>query len=379
VVVTADSAAGSAGPVEIERSGPGLVLRGRLDREGAGSIWERALELARDGAEPELVLDASQLSYCDAAGAALLDALREERESQGGSLRLEGLREEFAGVFALIEPRAQVDSEAPAVERNPIALLGAAAREYVVALADTVAYIGHLCRALAGLVRNPGQLRGRDVMLVAERAGIGAVPIVSLIGFLLGLILAFQSAIPMQRFGAEVFVADLLALSLLRELGPLMAAILLAARSGSAFAAEIGTMKVNEEVDALTTMGLEPMRFLILPRVVAAMIVVPVLTMFTHLSGLIGGAVVFLSLGFPLAVFVNRVAYAAVVGDFLGGMLKAFVFGIIVAAVGCQRGLDTGKGAGAVGLSTTSSVVTGITLIAIFDGAFAVLFYNLGI
>jgi phospholipid/cholesterol/gamma-HCH transport system permease protein len=265
------------------------------------------------------------------------------------------------------------------VGRSPVEALGAAAREYGRELADTIAYIGQLTRALFGLLRHPEQLRTRDVILTAERAGIGAVPIVALIGFLLGLILSFQSAIPMRRFGAEVFVADLLGISLLRELGPLMAAIMLAARSGSAFAAEIGTMKVNEEVDALTTMGLEPMRFLILPRVVAAMLVVPVLAMVMNLAGLTGGAVMFVSLGFPIETFVSRVAEAVGPLDLFGGLVKAFVFGIIVAAVGCQRGLDTGKGAGAVGVSTTSSVVTGITLIAIVDGIFAVLFFHIGI
>jgi phospholipid/cholesterol/gamma-HCH transport system permease protein len=138
-------------------------------------------------------------------------------------------------------------------------------------------------------------------------------------------------------------------------------------------------MKVNEEVDALTTMGLDPMRFLILPRVVAAVIVVPVLAMAMNIAGLVGGAVMFLSLGFPLVTYTSRIADMVGVGDFAGGLFKAVVFGVIVAAVGCQRGLGTGKGAGAVGLSTTSSVVTGITLIAIADGIFAVLFYVMGI
>ena len=152
---------------------------------------------------------------------------------------------------------------------------------------------------------------------------------IGLVGFLLGLILAFQSAIPMQRFGAQIFVADLLAISLLRELGPLMAAILLTARSGSAFAAELGTMKVNEEIDALTTMGLEPLRFLVVPRVLASIGVVPVLTMATSLAGLLGGAVVFLSLDFPLVTYVNRIVGAVSLSDFASGIFKGFVFGEI--------------------------------------------------
>jgi phospholipid/cholesterol/gamma-HCH transport system permease protein len=166
---------------------------------------------------------------------------------------------------------------------------------------------------------------------------------------------------------------------MLRELGPLMAAILLAARSGSAFAAEIGTMKVNEELDALNTMGLDPVRFLVVPRVVAAVAVVPALAMLTSLSGLLGGLVVYVSLlGYPPITFVNRVAEMVDPGDVIGGLAKAMVFGVIVAAVGCLRGIQTGQGAGAVGQSATSSVVSGIILIAIAEGVFAVVFYVLG-
>jgi len=150
------------------------------------------------------------------------------------------------------------------------------------------------------------------------------------------------------------------------------------ARSSSAFAAEIGTMKVNEEVDALTTMGLEPVRFLIVPRVIAGVTVVPVLAMLMNLFTLAGGAIVMMSLGFPLRLYANRVIEAVGPADMLGGLLKAFVFGVIVVAAGCLRGLQTGKGADAVGLSTTSAVVSGIVLIAITDGIFAVLFYTLG-
>ncbi len=168
-------------------------------------------------------------------------------------------------------------------------------------------FTGELSVFLVRTLRHPSELRLRDAVAIADRAGIGAVPIVSLVGFLLGLILAFQGAIPMQRFGAEIFIADLLGISMLRELGPLMAAILLTARSGSAFAAEIGTMKVNEEIDALSTMGLEPVRFLVVPRVLAAVAVVPALTVLTSAFALLGGLAVFVQLGFPPVTFANRI------------------------------------------------------------------------
>jgi phospholipid/cholesterol/gamma-HCH transport system permease protein len=279
-----------------------------------------------------------------------------------------------------VQPSAQRSAAAtPPPRPGFVAGLGRAALQVGSDLRGLVGFIGELAVFLADVLRHPKHLRMKDVLLVADRAGLGATPIVLLVGFLLGLILAFQGAIPMQRFGAQIFVADLLGISMLRELGPLMASILLTARSGSAFAAEIGTMKVNEEIDALTTMGIESVRFLVVPRVLAAIAVVPALAMLTSLAGLVGGAVVFCSLGFPLVTYVTRIVESVTAGDLLGGLFKAMAFGVIVAAIGCQRGLATGQGAGAVGLSTTSSVVSGIILISVADGIFSVAFYVLGI
>jgi phospholipid/cholesterol/gamma-HCH transport system permease protein len=356
-----------------------LAISGRLDSETTGRAWRQAMSLTDPLRGAALTVDASGLRYCDGAGVSLLLELRQRQGAAGGRFELRGLREQFQQLLALMEPSAAELEEDHAAPFGFVASLGVATLQVFSDLRDLVAFVGELSLALAGAVRRPRSVRWKDVVMVAERAGIGAIPIIALIGFLLGLILAFQSAIPMKRFGAEIFVADLLGLSLLRELGPLMAAILLAARSGSAFAAELGTMKVNEEVDALTTMGLEPVRFLVVPRVIAAVVVVPVLAMLMNLFGLIGGAVVMLSLGFPLVTYVNRIVDFATVGDMMGGLFKALVFGLVVAAVGCMRGTQTGTGAGAVGASTTSAVVSGIILIAFGDGIFAVIFYALGL
>jgi phospholipid/cholesterol/gamma-HCH transport system permease protein len=180
-------------------------------------------------------------------------------------------------------------------------------------------------------------------------------------------------------FGVEIYVADLAALSLLRVMGPLMSAIIFAARSGSAFAAEIGTMKVNEELDALSTMGIDPVRFLAVGRVLAGMAVTPLLAVFASLFGLIGAGAVMLGLGFPLITYFNQVVSAVDVVDFIGGLFKAAVFGLLVAAVGCLRGLQTKSGPSAVGDSATRAVVSGIVLIILAEGVFAVVFYCLDI
>jgi len=209
--------------------------------------------------------------------------------------------------------------------------------------------------------------------------GADGLPIVALISFLLGLILAFQSAVPMRRFGAEIFVADLIGLAMVRELGPLMTAILLAGRTGAAFAAEIGTMTVNQEVDALTTMGLDPVRFLVTPRIIAALLMTPLLTLFAMLVGMLGGALTMQSFAVPLVTFLKEVDSAVTPTDFMAGFVKTFVFAILIAGVGCLRGLQTAAGASAVGDSATRAVVSGIILLVVVDGIFAVVYFILDI
>lgn len=370
--------AGAALRIDRASEGVSVVVSGRLDAEVAGAHWDALMQAARAARGGTVTVDARALDYCDGAGAALLGALERTARDAGARFAIEGMREDIAKVFALVRPSERAP-EAPRPQPGFVTRVGRATVAVWASLRAQVAFLGELAVMLVQVARHPRTLRFRDAVVVADRAGIGAVPIVMLVGFLLGLILAFQGAIPMQRFGAQIFVADLLGISMLRELGALMAAILLTARSGSAFAAEIGTMKLNEEIDALSTMGLEPVRFLVVPRVLAAVAVVPALTLLTNFAALLGGLLVFVQLGFPAVTFVNRVLASVTMADFLTGMGKAVVFGVLVAAVGCLRGIQTGTDAQAVGASTTSAVVSGIVLIAVTDGLFAVVFYVLGI
>ena len=220
-------------------------------------------------------------------------------------------------------------------------------------------------------------LRMPDLLRYIDQAGVRSLPLVLMLGYLIGLILAFQSAVPMRRFGADIYVSNLVAISLVRELGPLLAAVILAGRTGSAFAAEIGTMKVNEEVDALMTMGLDPMTMLVLPRIFAAMLVMPVMTLALDLAGMLGMTTVMLGFGFPLVTITRQVQNWVDAGDVYGGLFKAVCFGLAVAAIGCRAGLGTGVGPRAVGLSTTAAVVGGIVATILLDGVFAVIFYRL--
>ena len=357
-----------------------LIMTGRWDSDTTGKWWQRGQQILTQSKPRRLVIDASGVSYCDGAGVAFLIDLQQLQIRTGGDAAIQGLQEE---VRRLLDIYGHISIERPSGRRRePLSIIeqvGKAAVELWRDFKSLLTFVGELAVMLLRAARQPRLVRWQEAWLVAERSGVNALPIIALIGVLLGLILAFQSAIPMRRFGADIFVADLLGIAMLREMGPLITAIILAGRSGSAFAAELGTMKVREEIDALRTMGLEPVRFLVLPRVIAAVAMIPVLTVFANLFGLMGGAIVMRSLGYPLVTYVNQVLSAVTVGDLMGGLLKSFVYGIVVAAVGCLRGLETRTGASAVGQSTTSAVVSGIVLIAIVDGLFAVVFYALGL
>lgn len=231
---------------------------------------------------------------------------------------------------------------------------------------------------LTALVR-PRQFRFGDCALAFQRASYQGLPVTTGIGLLLGVILAFQCAAALKMFGVEVYVADMLAIALFRELGPLVTAIILAGRSGSAFAAEIGTMKVDEELDALTTMGLPPVRFLVLPRVVAAMLAMPILTIFAEIAGLAGGAMVLSLMNIPLTVSWNHFTSTTTLFMIGFGLVKSIFFGLLVGLVGCAAGLRTRQTADGVGVAATSAVVGGIVWIAISDGLLAWICYVWGL
>ena len=357
-----------------------LTLGGWLDAHTIPGHWKKARALLRDEKPPRVTVDASRIEYCDGAGIAMMVDLQRRQLAAGGTLELRGLPERYQSLLELFKP--DEFQEVARAKPVPVCLPGEVGRNTAIILKDIralLSFIGEVFAALAVAVRHPRSVRWRDALLIAENAGVNAIGIVSLISFLIGLIMAFQSAIPMRQFGVEIFVADLVALSMFRELGPLMTAIIVAGRSGSAFAAEIGTMKVNEEINALSTMGLDPVRFLVTTRVIAAVVMMPLLTMIANLMGLLGGAVVLMSLNYPFVTYLNEVRGALQLEDLLGGLAKSLVFAVLVAGIGCLRGLQTETGASAVGISTTRAVVSGIILIVLADGAFSVAFYYLGI
>ena len=236
-----------------------------------------------------------------------------------------------------------------------------------------LSFLGEAACCAASAVFRPRQFRFGDAALAFQRASFDGFPVTIGVGFLLGVILAFQCAAALQMFGVEVYVADMLAIALFRELGPIITAIILAGRTGSAFAAEIGTMKVDEELDALTTMGLPPVRFLVLPRVVAATLAMPILTVFAEIAGLVGGALVLEAMNVPQTVFWQHVTSTATVFMILFGIVKGMFFGLLVGLIGCAAGMRTRSTADGVGHAATSAVVGSIVAIAVSDGLIAVI------
>jgi len=355
-----------------------LSIVGRLDSTTTGGMWRQATAALGRAKAAQVTVDASGIEYCDGSGIALLVYLRNYQSARGGQLTIEGLHPEFDELLKDATAGDSLSPTAPTAERaNFVEQIGKGVFDILQDIGAVISFVGELFLAMVQAARHPRRVRWRDTLLIAEAVGVDALPIVMLVGFLMGLIMAFQAAVPLGQFGAQIFVANLIGLAILRELGPLMTAIVLAGRSGSAFAAELGTMKVREEIDALKTMGLEPVRFLVVPRVIAALVMTPLLTVFADLVGLMGGSVVLMSLGFPLITFFHQVQTAVTYGSPVGGLVKAFFFGILVAAIGCLRGLQTKTGASAVGVSTTSAVVSGIILIVITDGVFSVIYYYL--
>jgi phospholipid/cholesterol/gamma-HCH transport system permease protein len=353
-----------------------LILVGRFDAESTGPLWRKAFALLDEKKPARLVIDATGVDYCDGAGIGLIVELRRRG---GHETEVRGLAAPFRSLLDLfpIEPGAPPPPK-PAPASLPVDL-GRWTWNLLKDLRAQISFIGQILIEFVRAFRHPTQIRWRDALRVAEVAGVEAVPIAGMMGFLIGVILAFESAAPLKEFGSKIYVADLVAISIVRELGPLLSAILVAGRSGSAFAAELGTMKVNEEIDALTTMGLGSVRFLVVPRVLAAIFVTPLLTIYFSAIALVGAGVVVMSFGYSLATYRIHVLQALTVAPIFGGLLKSLVFGLIIAGVGCQRGLSAGKGALAVGISTTGAVVAGILLTVVVDGVFSVVRYALGV
>ena len=356
-----------------------LVLRGRLDKQTVVGCWNLLEQHLAGKKVATLEVDASHLESCDSAGVALLRYLNMGKMTPGASVKIVGLEAGLETVFRgfTLEDYEAFRPSEPAKCHPLPEEVGAEVRHAATDLRDQVSFLGEIVAKLPVALGDRQRMRWPEVRRVFEQAGANAVPIVSLISVLVGLIIAFESAQPLAQFGAQIYVANMIGLVMVRELGPLLAALLLAGRSGSAFAAELGTMKVNEELSALETFGLDPTRFLVVQRIAAGILLTPLLALYATFMGVLGGVLVTLGLGFPLTLIFHQLSTAVHLEDVAFGTAKGVVFGAIVSSVGCLRGLQTQQGPSAVGVSTTRAVVTSILLVVIADAIFSILFFSL--
>jgi len=258
--------------------------------------------------------------------------------------------------------------------------VGTQAISIAAAVGQMMEFLGEAAIAFFQLVRGRARLRRVDLMTLIQDCGADALPIVSLISVLVGLILAFVGAVQLRMFGAQIYVADLVGLGMAREMGAMMTAVIMAGRTGAAFAAQLGTMQVNEEIDALQTLGVSPMGFLVLPRMLALVLMMPFLCLYADLMGILGGGIVGVGmLGLSPLEYYHETVQAVQLMDFGAGLIKGAVFGVLIALSGCLRGMQCGRSSAAVGLATTSAVVTGIVAIVVSDAILTVIYDRLGI
>ncbi|XKL81595.1 MlaE family lipid ABC transporter permease subunit [Aeromonas media] len=352
-----------------------LVLSGSWTALGMGRLTSELDALAALAGE-SWVIDASGIEALDTAGAWILQTLLRRLRDGAAGVELRQLRPEFARLFDAL---AQEATPGPApIPSHPLSRLESLGQGTATLLAQgcaLLAFIGECTFALGGWLAHPTRIRWRPILYNIRSAGVDALPIVGLLSFLLGIVVAYQGAAQLRLYGANIFVVDLVALSMLREFAPLITAIIVAGRSGSAYAAQIGTMAVTEEIDAMRTIGIAPLDMLVLPKALALLIALPLLTLFADLFGVLGGMLMaHIQLDVGTAEFLDRFIKTVSVTDLLIGIGKAPVFAAIIVTVGCFQGFQTKGGADSVGRQTTRSVVHSIFMVIVADALFSVAF-----
>ncbi|OGS93524.1 MAG: hypothetical protein A3K04_03845 [Gallionellales bacterium RBG_16_56_9] len=336
---------------------------------------ERRLEALSMPGDGNVVIDGSAISALDTSGAWLLHRIIRKLEQRGRSVEINGLRPEFSALLQLVASSATAPENPLPPAPSLLARIGRHSWRHLLELSGMLSFIGECAIILLHSLARPHRIRWRPVLHNLQTAGFEALPITGLLSFLMGVVIAYQGADQLQRFGANVFIADLVGLTMLRELSPLLTAIIVAGRSGSAYAAQIGTMKITEEIDALRTIGVRPQELLVLPKMLALIIALPLLTVYTDATGVLGGMIMARAkLGVSFDVFLDRLGDAVSLSSFLTGICKAPVFAAIIALVGCHQGFQVTDSADSVGRQTTVSVVQSIFLVIVADALFSIAF-----
>lgn len=347
----------------------------------AAPLWKSlSRRLASLSRGDTLDFDMSALDFIDGGTMALLAHLRSELKLRGVACEFVGVQERHAPIVHLYHGDDKPVRRRKRKPESSLAQVGRATLGILQEARQVFGFFGDMLLAVLGLLKEPRTANVREIPHIVERTGADAVPIVALINFLVGFVMAFQGAVQLKQFGANLFVADLVGVSVTRELGPLMTAIILCGRTGAAFAAELGSMRVSEEIDALRTMGFGPVRYLVLPRTFGLMLAAPLLTLLADVVGILGGlAVALSSLGLTMSAYVNETRHAVDLWDVFSGVLKSVVFALAIALVSCQQGFAAEGGAEGVGRRTTASVVSILFALILIDAGFTLFFYEFGL
>ena len=370
----------------VERLEPSTLsvrFGGRWDASQSQNIpdWRAFADaLAAAGALSAVRFEASRVDAWDSALPAFVLHACELAQTRGLAVDMEGLPEGLRKIvdLALAVP-AKADAAPTHASHNVFWRLGEAALQVRDNARDGFSFLGELSLALWRFFTGRARFRWKDFWLILQKCGADDLPIVKLISFLLGMILAYVGIVQLQQFGATIYVANLVAIAMVREMGAMMTGVIMSGRTGAAFAAELGSMKVSDEIPALRTFGISPYEFLVAPRVVAVVLMMPLLVLYSNLMGILGGAVVSVGMEMTTLQYMTQALKSINLTAFSSGMIKSVVFGAIVAYTGCLRGMRSGSSSESVGRATTSAVVTSITWIIVADAVFAVLFNLYGI
>lgn len=352
-----------------------LCCGGVWTLQNAASLERQVLSLPRPSAE-RISCNAEAIEALDTGGAWLLQRTLNQLEQSGCSISLNGLSADFAMLMQTVARGwLQIDQLQPMPRYNWLARMGQFAWASGVNFLKALSFIGETAHVSWSLLAHANRIRWRVLLYNLQVDGLNALPIIGLLSFLMGIVIAYQGSEQLKTFGANIFIVDLVGITLLREIAPLLTAILVAGRSGSAYTAQIGTMTVTEELDALRALGISPISLLVVPRALALVIALPLLTVFANIVGVFGGMLIALSqLGVTFTEFLNRFEYAIVLRHYLVGIGKTPVFAAIIALVGCYQGFQVFGGVDSVGRRTTLSVVQAIFLVIVTDAFFSILF-----
>ena len=355
-----------------------VSLSGKMFMDNADLVREELLAIIRTESLKNVVMDMGEVAYLDSAGAAILTDIYRICKELNNTVKLANVPERVTNLLEMVDLEHFKESailkprEAPGL----LVQIGEGAEKLYANAKDIVIFIGAVAQAMGQDLIRPRKIKWDRLWKLVERAGADGVPIVAALSFLMGVILAFQAAIQLRKFGGNIFVADLVSVSICLEMGPLLAGMIVTGRSGAAYAAQIGTMQVTEEIDALRVMAIDPINYLVAPRILAVALALPCLTLLADLMGMLGGCVVAaFSLDLTPTTYFNQVQKVLEVSDVMKGLGKSMVYGIEVALIGCLRGFQVRGGAESVGGATTSAVVTSIFVLTVTNAVFSLLFH----